>query len=254
MPIVGLGLHVVIALFFAIHAVRTGQDKYWLWLLFVFPGIGSLVYGLAIWLPDARHSRQGRQVLRGVQNLIDPTRELRAAQDAIDIAATPDNQIRLASALLDAGRASESVVQYQAAMKGIHARDPLLRVRLAHALVEAGKPGDARVELEALIVENPTFKSAEGHLTYARALAALGERDKAREEYEVLVGYYAGLEARARYAMELLAWNDRDRAASLVDEGLKLAARMPRHARDMNAPWLAQLKQASAQLAQRANV
>lgn len=43
MPIIGLGLHVLIAIYFAAHAVRTGQDKYWLWILFAFPLLGSLV-------------------------------------------------------------------------------------------------------------------------------------------------------------------------------------------------------------------
>ena len=31
---VGLGLHVLIAIFFAIHVIRTGQDRYWLFVLF----------------------------------------------------------------------------------------------------------------------------------------------------------------------------------------------------------------------------
>jgi hypothetical protein len=248
MPFLGLGLHIIVALFFAVHAVRTGQDRYWLMILFAFPGLGSVVYGLAIWLPDARRSRGGQQVVAGVARLLDPTRELRAAQDALDVAATPDNQLRLASALLDAGRASEAVVQYQAVMKGIYARDATLRVRLAHALLEAGKPGDARQELDTLIRENPTFKSPEGHLTYARALVALDDRPKAREEFEVLIQYFAGLEARAYYAAALVQWQDYHRAGDVITEALADARRMPKHSRAMNAAWLAQIKRLGAQL------
>lgn len=62
----------------------------------------SIVYALAIWLPQARHSREGRQVMYGMPRLLDPSRELREAQDALDIAATPDNRLRLADALLAA--------------------------------------------------------------------------------------------------------------------------------------------------------
>ena len=80
MPI--LGLHVLVALCFAIHAVRSGQDRYWLFILFAFPLLGSLVYAVAIWLPEARHSRAGRQLVRGVQRRLDPTRELRAPAGA----------------------------------------------------------------------------------------------------------------------------------------------------------------------------
>ncbi|KFN42274.1 tetratricopeptide repeat protein [Arenimonas oryziterrae] len=242
MPIAGLGLHIIIAIFFATHAIRSGQDRYWLWILFMFPGLGSLVYALTIWLPDARHSRQGQQVVRGVRRILDPSRELREAQEQLDIAATPEHRLRLADALLGAGRASESVVQFQAVLSGIYAKDAAITVRYAEALLEAGKAGEARTTLETLISEQPGFKSSDGHLIYARALAALDERVKAREEFEVLVGYFGGLEARARYAGVLQAWGDRERARALLDESLTLAKRMPGYARDLNKPWLAELK------------
>lgn len=242
MPIVGLGLHVLIAIYFATHVVRTGQDKYWLWILFAFPLLGSVVYALAIWLPDARHSRQGRQVVRGVKQLIDPTRELRAAQEQLDIAATADNHLRLADALMGAGRASEAVVQYQAVLRGVHANDGAITVRYATALLDAGKANEAREVLDRLIGEQPNFKSPEGHLVYARAVAALGDRTRASAEFDVLVGYFAGLEARARYAALLMEWGERHRAAALIEESLKLGGRMPRYAREINKPWLAELQ------------
>ena len=215
-----LGLHVIVAIFFASHVIRTGQDKYWLMILFAFPGLGSLVYGLMIWLPDFRQSHAGRSVVRGATKLL----------------------LRLAEALLEYGRASEAVVQYQAALVGVHAGDPGIRVRLAHALVDAGKPQAAREDLEKLIAEKPDFKSPEGHLVYARALAALDERAKARSEFEVLVGYYAGMEARARYAEALLAWGDGPRLRDLLAEAEKITRRMPGAARDINREWIDRIK------------
>src|SRR5262245_50631393 len=114
MPILGLGLHVIIALCFAMHAVRTGQDRYWLMILFAFPGVGSLVYALMVWLPEMRHTRHGHALVRGVKQVLDPSRELRAAQDAFEESATTGNRLRLADALLASHRASEAVPQYQA--------------------------------------------------------------------------------------------------------------------------------------------
>jgi len=245
---VGIGLNVLVAIFFAIHVIRTGQDKYWLFILFVFPVLGSVVYGIAIWLPNVRHSRQGQQVVSGVQRLLDPSKELRAAQEALDIAATPNARLRLADALRNAGRASEAVVQYHAILTGIYANDPNIRVHLAAALLDAGKPADARVELEKLIAEQPNFKSPEGHLVYARAVAATGDRPKAREEFEALVGYYAGLEARARYAELLLEWGDPARCRLLMDETMKIAKRMPGGAREINREWLTLLKKVEGRL------
>ena len=237
-----IGLHVLVAMFFAHHATTTGQDKYWLFILFAFPLLGSIIYGVAIFLPALKHTHEGQVVLRGARRLLDPTRELRAAQEALDVAATAGNRLRLADALLDAGRASEAVVQYQAVLVGVHADDARVRVRLAHALVEAGQAAAARAELDALIASDPDFKSPEGHITYARALVALDERAKARTEYEVLVGYFAGLEARARYAEALLAWGDGARLRDLLAESNKISKRMPGAARDINREWIERLK------------
>jgi hypothetical protein len=249
MPFAGIGLHVAIAIFFALHVMRTGQDRYWLMLLFGFPLFGSLIYFLMVWLPEARGSVQGRMVARGVQKLLDPSRELRDAQEALEVAATPANRLRLADALLNAGRASEAVVQYQAVLAGIYADDPQVRIHLARALVEAGNPHEARVLLDKLIAEMPTLKSPEGHLIYARAVAALGDRERAREEFESLVSYYAGLEARARYAEVLLAWRDTERLPGLVADTNKIARRMPGATRDLNREWLARLKKVESAMA-----
>jgi hypothetical protein len=60
MPIAGLGLHVVIALICAIHAVRSGQPLYWLFVLFAFALLGSAVYFFAAKLDDELQKIQSR--------------------------------------------------------------------------------------------------------------------------------------------------------------------------------------------------
>jgi hypothetical protein len=242
MPIVGFGLHFLVAIFFAVHAVRSGQDRYWLMILFMFPLIGSLVYALAIWLPEMRHTHAGRQLVKGVRNIVDPDRELRAAQDAYDTVASADNRLRLADALLAKGRANEAAVQFRAAMSSVHRDDPTIHVRLAHALIEAGDAAAAKEELDALRRAHPSFRSQEGHLYYARALADLGEREAARHEYDALVGYYAGFEPRARYAEALLQWGERDAARELAAASMKQAARLPKYSRRMNSEWIKRLE------------
>ena len=54
MTIFGIGIHILIAVFFAIHVVRNGQQLYWLLILFMFPLLGSVVYFFAIYLPNSR--------------------------------------------------------------------------------------------------------------------------------------------------------------------------------------------------------
>ena len=44
MTIFGIGIHILIAVFFAIHVVRNVQQLYWLLILFMFPLLGSGEY------------------------------------------------------------------------------------------------------------------------------------------------------------------------------------------------------------------
>lgn len=242
MPVFGIGLHVLVAIFFGIHAVRTNQPLYWLFILFLFPGLGSIVYGVAIWLPEMRSHRGVRRAGAKVKQLLDPGRELREATEANELSPSVGNQLRLAEALLEAGRAGEAVAHYQLALQGLYAGDPDIQSRLAKALLESGRPADARDLLDRVIAENPNFKSPPAHLTYARAVAATGDRAKAHEEYGVLVGYYPGVEARARYAALLQEWGDTAGAQKLAAESLREVQRLPAHTRNNDREWIAMLQ------------
>ena len=230
------------AVLFAVHAVRTGQPLYWLFILFLFPGLGPLVYGIAIWLPEMRHSRGVRTAKRKVREMLDPGRELREAREAHDGAASVGNRLRLADALLADGKAAEALPLYDAALTGLYANDPDIRTRKARALLETGRAGEARDLLDALIAEKPDFRSSSGHLTYARAVATLDDRDKAREEFDALVQYFPGLEARARYATLLREWGETAKARELAAESLRIAQRLPSHSRTADREWIAVLQ------------
>ncbi|NNC25037.1 tetratricopeptide repeat protein, partial [Salinisphaera sp. USBA-960] len=80
----------------------------------------------------------------------------------------------------------------RAALSGVHREDPHIQVKLAHALLEAGEPAQARQLLDELIAKRPDFRSPEGHLTYARAVAAQGDKSNAKEEFEALTAYSSG--------------------------------------------------------------
>ena len=240
----GIGIHVIIAVLFAIHAVRTNQPLYWLFILFFFPLLGSLVYGIAVWLPEFRMHRGVRRASSKVRQLFDPARELREATQATELAPSVGNQLRLADALMAAGRASEAVPHYEGALQGLYANDPDIMARLARALLESHRPADARDLLDRLIAAHPDFKSPGAHLTSARAVAAFNNRERAREEFDVLVDYYPGLEARARYATLLHEWGETERAQALAADSLRDARRLPAHTREQERQWLAQLQKA----------
>ena len=248
MPILGIGLHVIVAILFAVHALRTGQERWWLLVLFVFPLFGSVIYAIAVFLPEISKSRSGRRVVRGLRDTLNPGRELREAEAEFEHSASIANRVRVADALTGAGRRDDAIVAYREALRGVHSDDPDIQVKLARALLENDEAGAARDLLEGLIARRPDFKSPQGHLIYARALASSGDRDKAREEFDALIGYFAGIEARARYVEILESWGEPAAAATLVTESLRHIKHMPTSSRRLNEEWIRQLKQASGRL------
>ena len=125
MPFIGLGIHLAIALFFAVHAVRTGRDIYWLLILFSFPLLGSIVYFFAIYMPHSR-LEQGLRQAGKAEKAMDPGRALRDAQNAFELTPTAHNQMTLALALYDAGHYAQAVEQFDACLRGPFGQDPEL--------------------------------------------------------------------------------------------------------------------------------
>jgi len=81
-----------------IHAVRSGQQMYWLWILVIAPLLGPLIYFFAVLVPEFAGGRTARGVTRAAQQALDPERELRAARQALDDTPTVGNRMRLARA------------------------------------------------------------------------------------------------------------------------------------------------------------
>jgi len=118
MPFVGLGLHFFVAVFFAVHALRSGQQLYWLIILFSFPLLGSIVYFLAVYLPDSRLERGARKVVAAAAKTLNPTRELKEAHAAFEYTPTAQNQMRLAAAYLEAGQPLPKTLSHRVVTAG----------------------------------------------------------------------------------------------------------------------------------------
>ncbi|WP_418131722.1 hypothetical protein ABL849_13930 [Variovorax sp. 375MFSha3.1] len=241
MPFLGLGLHVLIALFFAVHAMRHGKQMYWLLILFSFPLLGSIVYFVVEYLPASRMQRTAGKVANAAIGFIDPEREYRAAAEAYDLAPTAQNKLRLAKAALDRGQASDAVGHYRDALKGPLASDPELQFGLASALLAAGGATAGRDALQALHTLRSTrddYRKDEVAVLTARALAADGQQAEARQAFEDALGRYNTIEARARYIAWLAQQGDTAGAQRQWDELQQAARHWNSHARSVNRVWM----------------
>ena len=201
MHIAGIGLHVIIALFFAVHAVRTGQNNYWLFILFAFPGLGSVVYFFAIFLPNSRLQRHARQLANNAVKALDPTREVREAQAAYDYSPTAQHEIRLAHALLAVGDAQRSLQHFEAAMKGPFATDQDIRWGAAQAAYDAGQPQAALQYLKSIAQTDVNYRVEPVGLLIAKSYAMQGDQDMARKSFDFVREQSGGFDVIAEYAI-----------------------------------------------------
>lgn len=222
----------------AVHVVRSGRPLYWIWLLLIGSYLAVAVYVFVAVLPDLRNDPRSRRAAKQMLSTLDPERQRRYIRQRLELADTTDNRRALAEECLRLGDHRNAAELYRSILKGMYATEPLFMLGLAQAQVGYADFAGARATLEALIQANPSFRSADGHLLYARCLEELGEHDAALAEYEVLARSYPGEQARYRYA-RLLRRRDRIAEAREVLHDMQKRARLaPRYYRRKEREWL----------------
>ncbi len=232
-------LTLVIQVALIIHCVRTGRNTIWIWVLALLSLPGAIAYVAVEILPGLFGSRTAKRAVRGVRRTLDPGQDLRRYEGEAQRTGGVANRQRYADELVRQGRPREAIEVYRQVLTGLYEHDPDLMQGLARAQFANDDPSAARATLDALIAANPDFKSQNGHLLYARALEGEGNKAKALEEYQVLASYYAGAEAKLRYARLLRAEGQREQAHQVLTELLEHAKHAPGHYRKAQAEWLA---------------
>lgn len=221
-----------------IHIIRTGRDRIWIYVVMFLPLAGVLAYFIAELLPEMLGSRTARKLKQGAIDKVDPGRDLRARLDALDAADTVDNRRYVAEEYLRLGQFEDALKMYRTTLSGMYGDDPALLMGAARAADGAGRSAEVLELLDRLRATNPDFQSAEGHLLYAKALEALARTDEALKEYEALVTYATGEEARCRYALLLKREGSTIAARALFDEVLTRARRGDGHYRAAEREWI----------------
>jgi hypothetical protein len=248
MPIFGLGLHILVAIFFAIHAIRTGRQLYWLVILFMFPLLGSIVYFAAVFLPQWRLEFAARKAGAAIQKSLDPGRELREAREAFDLTPTAHNQMRLAAALLAAGQVGQAVEQYDACLRGPFAGDAEISVGAARAKLANKQPQEAIGILATVRAKQSNFRPEQVGLLLASAYAAAGRQEEAGAEYASIAERFASVEARAELALWALAQGQRTVAERELAELEHARKHMTKHTRGLHNDLFKRIDAASASL------
>jgi hypothetical protein len=238
MPILGL-LGSVLYFGCIFHAIKTGRINYWLMILVLLPGVGSLAYLFFEVAPAAQSSRTGRKVVAKVTHAIDPDRAMREHLDNLETAERPENKRLVAEEYMKRDRWDDAIALYRSALVGPLASDPALLMGLARGLFGKGDFQGALDTLDALQRDNPGYQSREGHMVYARSLEMLGRTREAADEYHSLIGYANGPEARVRYGLLMKTLGEAGLAEVAFRAVIKEYGRRAKNLEPADREWLA---------------
>ena len=237
MPAVGVML-LLVQIAFAVHVVRTGREIYWIFIIIFLPAIGCLIYFVTQVMPELGQNRGLRMAGSGLARAIDPQRELRRRKEELAVVDTIENRVKLAEECIAAELGTDAIELLEPCLRGGNENDPNILLTLAQAQFSAGQYQAAKETMEHLIAANPTFKSHDGHLLYARTLEALDLKERTLKEYESLAASYPGEEARVRYGMLLQRIGQTEKARQMFTESLSRAKRAPGYYRKKEREWL----------------
>lgn len=238
MPYVLAAAGIAFQIAMLIHALRTRREQMWIYVLALLPGVGSIAYFVAEFLPWLMSSPDARRAARSLTKALDPERDLRRYAAEARLSDSVDAKLKLAEELATAKRYDAAIEAYRGCLTGLFAHEPKIMLALASVQFEKGDPAAARDTLETLAEHNRDFKSAEGHLLYARTLEDAGDLERARAEYAAVSAYYPGAEANARYGALLKRLGDEAGARRAFQEVLDGAELAPRHVRRFNREWI----------------
>jgi hypothetical protein len=227
-------LILALQVFCVVDVIRRGRSSLWIMALIFLPVASALAYFIVEILPGLQHNRHVRSARQKVVEAIDPERELRAAQQALDIADTMANRLRVADALAALGRHAEALPLYQ---RGAGPR-PDFRTgeKLARSLFLNDKPTEALSVIDALPKVTAQSDVDRATMLRARVLEDLGRNDEALELYGGVMERMPGDEARCRYAGLLLKVGRKAEARRVFEDVEHRMKYLDRLVRQQQAP------------------
>ena len=188
---------------FAAHAVKTGRDTKWVFIIMLAPVVGCLAYYFIEIFPHSREERQLRRRVQDIARTLNPDGELKRRTEEATMTASVDNRAALADECLEKGMFDEALRLYEGCLEGPHANDARILFSCARAYFYDGDARHAEEILARLARAHPEFRREETKLLQARVMEALGDTQGALAAYANLREHYVGFEAKYRYGLML---------------------------------------------------
>jgi hypothetical protein len=225
-------------IFFINHAIKSGKDRYWIFIILMFSAIGCLVYFVVEYLPELRHNRGIRKTGENIMDAVRPGRRLQYWKDQAEITPSVHNKKELAREYINSGMFAEALGLYEECLNGIYADDRALIEGVCCAHFFSGNFEKAEHWLLHLKKIRKESHDNEFDLLYARTLESLGKTDEAIKTYSDLVRKFSGEEARCRYARLLKNCGREKDAMDVYKEVLNNVRLSARYYRKKEKRWV----------------
>lgn len=223
---------------FAVHAWRTGRDRYWLYILLIFPFVGCIIYFIAEIMPEMLHGKEAQNLRRWWELKKDPDKELNAAQAALAMTPTVANRLRLAKVQMTRQDFQGVITTLQPATEGHFADDPAVLEGMAYAYYYRKDYAHALTYAEQICNHENWLPKDYIKLLRARILQAMGRNPEAKQAYEDTVKVYSGEEARVEYARLLDQLGEHAAAQEIYADIVRRAPHTPKHYQQLQKPWI----------------
>jgi hypothetical protein len=237
LPLPALLLTYLPSILCAVHAIRTGRNTMWIWLLVIAPGIGPLIYVIAELVPEWFGGRTANRVRAGLDKALAPDREYRTAKAALEDTPTAGNRLRLGHAAMALEKYDEAEAAFREAAIGQFADDPAILMGHAKALLELKRWDEALKRLEQVRAIGKEGETPDAALAFGRAYEGLGRFDEADGPYRFAADRSPGLESAARYVAFMARAGRTDDAKTGMAELERRFAKIPSHFRAEARKW-----------------
>lgn len=211
-----------------IHFVRKRPETYWLWIILLGGGLGSLVYLLVEALPDLKASGG---TFKPFQN----RRRVHELEWLVTQNPAPANYEELGSLYMQAKRWAEA---HECFSRAITARtdslDPFYR--RAQCAMAMNDYAAGREDLERVVRSEANYDFYRAAASLAECYAATGDADRAGALFEQVTRYSTLTESQLRYAVFLASQQRYSEARQWAQRILAKRAGMPRFQRRMERP------------------
>lgn len=232
MHILGI-LEIVIQIFFAVHAGRTGRYL-WIFIILFFPLVGSLIYFFVEYLPERQMTANVRLPRNGYSS-----KSIRQLKKELEITDSVKNRMNLAKAYFKAGQYPESIELLEKSLDGVHAKDLDVMEGLCHSYFYNSNFNKLFDQLKKYEELNKGELPNNLKLIKARAHEETGDTETALKEYEAVADNFSGEEARCRYALLLKKQGQVEKANTIFGSILKNAKLFPKEYAKFEKEWVA---------------